>query len=91
MFLFGGNNYNKTITVTDATNLDEEKQYNPLFSLNLRTWTWSAQKTRSAPGVIIKPRDEHTAVVDEDLNLMIIFGGFIEGERTDEIATYDMK
>ena len=91
MFLFGGNNYVKTITVTDPTNLEEEKIYNPLFSLNLRTWTWSVQKTRSAPGVVIKPRDEHTAVVDEELSLMIIFGGFIEGERTNEIAIYDMK
>jgi hypothetical protein len=41
MFLFGGNNYAKTITVTDPNNLEEEKIYNPLYSLNLRTWTWS--------------------------------------------------
>jgi hypothetical protein len=30
-------------------------------------------------------------VVDEESSLMIIFGGFIEGERTNEIAIYDMK
>jgi N-acetylneuraminic acid mutarotase len=88
MFLFGGNNYQKTITVMDPTNIDEEKIYNPLYSLNLRNWTWQVQKTR---GAIITPRDEHTAVVDEDQNLMIIFGGFKDGERCNDIAVYDMK
>ena len=45
-------------------------------------------KTR---GDVVKPRDEHTAVVDEENSLMIIFGGFEEGERTNSIAIYNMK
>jgi hypothetical protein len=32
----------------------------------------------------VKPRDEHSACVDEENNLMIVFGGFCEGERKAE-------
>lgn len=38
VFLFGGNNYSKTIQVQDPTNLEEEKTYTPLYNLNLRTF-----------------------------------------------------
>lgn len=83
MFLFGGNNYKQTIK-----HEGDEKNYNPMYSLNLRTFTWSIQKAR---GEVVKPRDEHTACVDEENSLMIIFGGFCEGERTNEIVIYNMK
>jgi N-acetylneuraminic acid mutarotase len=59
-----------------------------MFSLNMRTFTWSIQKVR---GDIVKPRDEHTAVVDEENSLMIIFGGFEDGERVNSTMIYNMK
>lgn len=83
MFLFGGNNYKRTVL-----HYGEDIHYQPLFSLNLRTFTWQAQKTR---GDVVRPRDEHTAVVDEENSLMVIFGGFEEGERTNSVAIYNMK
>jgi hypothetical protein len=54
----------------------------------MRTFAWSVQKTR---GDIVKPRDEHTAVVDEENSLMIIFGGFEDGERVNSTVIYNMK
>lgn len=62
MFLFGGNNYSKTVSVTDPHSESAEKIYSPLYTLNLKTFTWNALKTR---GDIVKSRDEHTAVIDE--------------------------
>lgn len=44
-----------------------------------------------ARGEVVKPRDEHTAVLDEQNNCMVVFGGFEEGERTDEIVSYNFK
>ena len=60
-------------------NNGNEKNYSSLYSLNLRTFTWSIQKAR---GEAVKPRDEPTACVKEENSLMIIFGGFCAGERT---------
>ena len=45
-------------------------------------------KTR---GDNVLPRDEHSAVVDEVNGVMIIFGGFQEGSRTNETIIYNMR
>ena len=66
----------------------EDTVYQPMYSLNLRNFTWQVQKMR---GDIVKPRDEHTATVDEENSLMIVFGGFEDGERTNETIVYNMK
>lgn len=88
MFLFGGNNYSKTVFVSDPHSDTAEKIYQPLYSLNLKTFTWNALKTR---GDIVKPRDEHSAAVDEPNQTMVVFGGFEDGERTNETIIYNLK
>jgi N-acetylneuraminic acid mutarotase len=85
MFLFGGNNYNKTVVDYSVNN---EVGYLPLYSLNMKTFSWNQVKTR---GDIVKPRDEHTAVLDEANSSMVIFGGFEEGERTNDTIVYNLK
>lgn len=88
MYLFGGNNYSRTVQSSDAHNKNAEKTYTPLYSINLKTFTWFQVKTR---GEQVKPRDEHTAVLDEASNSMVIFGGFEDGERTNEVVSYNLK
>jgi N-acetylneuraminic acid mutarotase len=83
MFLFGGNNYNQTVVQSG-----EDITYQPMYSLNMRTFAWTLMKVR---GDIVKPRDEHTAVVDEENSLMVIFGGFEDGERINSTVIYNMK
>lgn len=85
MFMFGGNNYIKT-AVRSPDN--SEMHYAPLYSLNLKTFAWMQPKTK---GDLVLPRDEHTAVIDEANGQMVIFGGFQEGERTNEVALYNLK
>lgn len=41
MFLFGGNNYSKTVQIVDANSENSERTYSPLFSLNLKTFAWT--------------------------------------------------
>lgn len=54
----------------------------------MKTFSWNQVKTR---GDIVKPRDEHTAVLDETNSSMIVFGGFEEGERTNDTVVYNLK
>lgn len=54
----------------------------------MKTFTWNPIKTR---GDIVKPRDEHTAVIDEANSAMVVFGGFEDGERTNETVIYNLK
>lgn len=86
MFLFGGNNYGKTVSQSESDN--SAKSYSPLYCLNMKTFAWSSLKTR---GDTVLPRDEHTAVVDEANSMMVVFGGFQDGERTNETITYNLK
>jgi hypothetical protein len=83
MFLFGGNTYNKTVQV-----FGDEMVHSPLYCLNMKTFSWSQLKTR---GDVVKPRDEHTAVLDEPNGTMVIFGGFEDGERVNDVAIYNLK
>ena len=54
----------------------------------MKTFAWSQLKTR---GDVVAPRDEHSAVLDEVSCQMVIFGGFQEGERTNDVALYNVK
>lgn len=84
MFLFGGNNYGQTISL----HLNAAPTYQPLFQLSMRTFAWAQVRGR---GDEVKPRDEHSAVLDESSGTMIIFGGFAEGERTNEVCLYNIQ
>ena len=39
----------------------------------------------------IKTRDNHSAVIDDNNQQMIVFGGFIEGDRNNEVIIYDFQ
>jgi len=41
MFLFGGNNYSKTVQVVDPHSENSDKIYLPLYCLNMKTFAWS--------------------------------------------------
>ena len=88
MFLFGGNNYHNTVSVQNPHDDNSEAVYTPLYALNLKTFQWTQLKTR---GDQVPPRDEHTAVLDETNYQMAIFGGFQQGERTNEVAIFNLK
>lgn len=89
MFMFGGNNYAKTVVGNlENPSGDSETVYAPMYTLNLKTFAWTQLKTR---GDVVLPRDEHSAVIDEANCQMVIFGGFQEGERTNEVALYNLK
>lgn len=88
MFLFGGNNYGRSIHVSDPHSENADKSYTPLFALNMKTFAWYQVKTR---GDNVKPRDEHTAIIDEGSNSLVVFGGFEDGERTNETIFFNLK
>jgi hypothetical protein len=48
---------------------------------------WSQIKTR---GDSVTHRDEHTAVIEKDKGQMVIFGGFSQGTRTNEVAIFNI-
>jgi len=87
MFLFGGNNYSKTVHAGSDPDGDD-KVYTPLFTLNLKSFAWYQVKCK---GDSVKPRDEHSAVIDEVSNSLVIFGGFEDGNRTNDIAFFHLK
>lgn len=66
-----------------GSNLETENR--KFFSLDMNTFRWDVIKSR---GELPLTRDEHTAVVNENEQSLIIFGGFINGERTNEIVKY---
>lgn len=49
--------------------------------------TWTAIRTK---GELTATRDEHTAVLDAGTGQMIVFGGFIDGFRTNTLAIYNI-
>ena len=64
---------------------DLETENRKFFSLDLNTFRWDLVKSR---GDLPVTRDEHTAVVDENEHSMIVFGGFLNGQRSNEIVKY---
>ena len=63
-----------------------------MFSLNLENYHWSMLKVKAKDGDdtnLPKTRDEHSSVVYDDS--MIVFGGFVFGERTNELFKFTFE
>jgi N-acetylneuraminic acid mutarotase len=58
----------------------------PFYSLDLKSLKWEVIHSR---GEVPVTRDDHTAVLYE--GSMVIFGGFVDGERTNDIYRYYFK
>lgn len=81
MYLFGGSGpkspiYNPDLPVPSA-----------LWILDMKNLRW--EYVNNAQGDIPISRDDHTSLVYE--NSMIVFGGFVEGERTNDIYRYHFR
>jgi N-acetylneuraminic acid mutarotase len=76
MYLYGG------------SNLEQENM--KFLSLDLNSYRWENIKIRSNnyKDNLFASRDEHTAVINNEEQSMIIFGGFKEGIRTNEMLRY---
>ena len=66
-----------------GSNLECENR--KFFSLDLAQYKWEVVKSR---GDLPITRDEHTAVLNENDSSMLIFGGFSDGSRTNELIKY---
>lgn len=66
-----------------GSNLETENR--KFFSLDLGQFKWEVVKSR---GDLPLTRDEHSAVVNDNEMSMIIFGGFCDGQRTNEVLKY---
>lgn len=66
-----------------GSNLEAENT--KFFNLDLVTFKWELIKSR---GDLPLTRDEHTAVINYNDNSMVIFGGFADGRRTDEVIRF---
>lgn len=80
MYLYGG-----------SYSLENNKQF---FSLDLTTFKWDVIKIEGVNGLeknVPQPRDEHSAILvtGEATDVMIIFGGFEAGQRTNKIYQYN--
>ena len=76
MYLFGGSH-----------TLDSNKTF---YALNLQKMQWEVVRSRGAnndSSNIPEAADEHTAVVSDDN--MILFGGFVMGERTNDVHLFN--
>jgi fibrillarin-like rRNA methylase len=56
------------------------------YSLDMKNLKWEPIRSKGDVPLI---RDEHTAVIYE--GSMVIYGGFIDGERTSDIHRYYFK
>ena len=82
MYLFGGN-APRDSREDDPT--QDDIYADKLNYLNLRNMSWQTSRTR---GDTVMLRDEHTGVIDQESGQMIIFGGFQQGNRTNQTAVY---
>lgn len=62
-----------------------ETENTKFFSLDLNSLKWEVIKSR---GELPITRDEHSAVVNELDNSMIIYGGYSDGNRTSQLIRY---
>jgi N-acetylneuraminic acid mutarotase len=69
-----------------GSNLENENR--KFYSLDLQTFKWEVVKSR---GELPTTRDEHTAIVNENDNSMLIFGGFSGGVRTNELIKFSFS
>jgi N-acetylneuraminic acid mutarotase len=83
-FIFGGNNYEKQHSANPNQAAGDNSV---LFQLDLPKMTWHAIKTK---GDNVPSRDEHTAVLDAQHGQMIVFGGFCDGFRTNDVGIYNI-
>jgi hypothetical protein len=76
MYLYGGNN-----------GAVENRFF---YKLDLNSFNWEIvdyfDETSS-----IRPRDSHSAVFSLEFNQMVVFGGFIDGDRTNEVIIYNFS
>ena len=78
MYLFGGSN-----------GLNNNETF---FALDLNTLRWEVVKQKAFENNadnLPKSADEHTAVIMEDK--MILFGGFVDGERVNTVYSFNFK
>jgi len=66
-----------------GSNLENENR--KFYALDLLSYRWEVIKSR---GDLPITRDEHSAVFNEVDNSMIIFGGFSDGSKTNEVIRY---
>ena len=59
------------------------------FCLDLQTYTWEVVKPKK--GETPPSRDEHSAVINEADQTMVIFGGFAEGQRKNDVLVYSYQ
>ncbi len=69
-----------------GSNLEQENR--KFYSLDLNNLNWELVKSR---GDLPITRDEHTAVFYENENAMIVFGGFCNGDKTNELVKFMLK
>jgi N-acetylneuraminic acid mutarotase len=69
-----------------GSNLETENR--KFFILDLITFKWEVVKSR---GDLPITRDEHSAVINDNDHTMIIFGGFADGQRTNELIKYHFQ
>lgn len=62
-----------------------ELENSKFFTLDLNTFKWDVVKLK---GDLPTSRDEHTAVFNDSDGSMIIFGGFLSGQRTNTMVKY---
>ena len=74
MYLFGGSNL--------------ETENRKFYALDLNSLKWEIIKPKPASESICISRDEHTAVVYENEGSMILFAGFLQGQRTNDVVKY---
>lgn len=75
--------YGDKMFLFGGSNLEAENR--KFFSLDMNHFRWDLVKSR---GDLPLTRDEHTSVIYENEHSMVIFGGFMNGERTNEIIKY---
>lgn len=82
--MFGGSGPKNT----QALLLNSESEQVCFWTLDLKTYKWEAAPVR---GESPTSRDDHTALVYEN-SQMIVFGGFTtDGERTNQVLKYHFK
>lgn len=77
------NVYNDKMYLFGGSNLESEN--NNFYSLDLGNFRWELMKPK---GDLPHSRDEHTSCINEFERTMVIFGGFCDGYRTNEIVKY---
>lgn len=79
MYLFGGSG--------PRSKGQGDASPHPLWSLDMKSLRWEQVVSR---GELPQTRDDHSAVL-YDGNSLVVFGGFVDGERTNEILRYYIR